>query len=163
MQFVKLEGDAVFCFAPQAAFPNGELLVELIESGYFDFTNRLLNMTRSTTCTCDACRAIGGLDLKFVVHNGTFIVDRDEDGRLDLAGPDVILLHRLLKNTIIEAGGPSSYGFFTDPCLTGVSTELRLIGLLTNSERSGLRSGLRGSATRTSTAVVFLQPPGMSA
>ena len=126
MQFVKLEGDAVFCFAPQAAFPSGELLVELVESCYFDFTNRLLNMTRSTTCTCDACRAIGGLDLKFVVHNGTFIVDRDEDGRLDLAGPDVILVHRLLKNTIIEQGGPSSYGFFTDPCLTGVSTEFRL-------------------------------------
>jgi hypothetical protein len=126
MQFVKLEGDAVFCFAPQEAFPNGELLVELVESCYFDFTNRLLNMTRSTTCTCDACRAIDGLDLKFVAHNGTFIVDRDEDGRLDLAGPDVILVHRLLKNTIIEQGGPSSYGFFTDPCLTGVSTEFRL-------------------------------------
>jgi Protein of unknown function (DUF2652) len=126
MQFVKLEGDAVFCFAPQAAFPSGELLVELVESCYFDFTNRLLNMTRSTTCTCDACRAIGGLDLKFVVHKGTFIVDRDEDGRLDLAGPDVILVHRLLKNTIIEQGGPSSYGFFTRACLTGVSTEFRL-------------------------------------
>lgn len=126
MQFVKLEGDAVFCFAPQAAFPNGELLVELVEACYFDFTTRLLNMTRSTTCTCDACRAIGGLDLKFVVHHGTFIVDRDEDGRLDLAGPDVILVHRLLKNTIIESGGPSSYGFFTKPCFTGVSSDLRL-------------------------------------
>ncbi|MDP9336505.1 MAG: DUF2652 domain-containing protein [Actinomycetota bacterium] len=126
MHFVKLEGDAVFCFAPQAAFPSGELLVELVESCYFDFTNRLLNMTRSTTCTCDACRAISGLDLKFVVHNGTFIVDRDEDGRLDLAGPNVILVHQLLKNTIIEQGGPSSYGFFTDPCLTGVSPEFRL-------------------------------------
>ena len=125
MQFVKLEGDAVFCFAPQEAFPNGELLVELVESCYFDFTNRLLNMTRSTTCTCDACRAIDGLDLKFVAHNGTFIVDRDEDGRLDLAGPEVILVHRLLKNTIIEQGGPSSYGFFTDP-VDGRSTEFRL-------------------------------------
>jgi Protein of unknown function (DUF2652) len=126
MQFVKLEGDAVFCFAPQAAFPSGELLVELVESCYFDFTNRLLNMMRSTTCTCDACRAIGGLDLKFVAHNGTFIVDRDEDGRLDVGGPAVILVHRLLKNTIIEQGGPSSYGFFTKPCLTGISTEFRL-------------------------------------
>ena len=126
MQFVKLEGDAVFCFAPQAAFPSGELLVELVESCYFDFTNRLLNMTRSTTCTCDACGAIGGLDLKFVAHRGRFIVDRDEDGRLDLAGPDVILVHRLLKNRIIEQGGPSSYGFFTRPCLTGVSTKFRL-------------------------------------
>ncbi len=126
MQFVKVEGDAVFCFAPHAAFPNGELLVELVESCYFDFSNRLLNMTRSTTCTCDACRAIDGLDLKFVAHRGTFIVDRDEDGRLDLAGPDVILVHRLLKNTIIEHGGPASYGFFTDSCLTGVSAEFRL-------------------------------------
>ena len=28
--------------------------------------------------------------------------DRDEDGRVDLAGADVILAHRLLKNTVIE-------------------------------------------------------------
>jgi hypothetical protein len=31
-----------------------------------------------------------------------------------------------LKNRIIEQGGPSSYGFFTRSCLTGVSTEFRL-------------------------------------
>jgi uncharacterized protein YndB with AHSA1/START domain len=126
MQFVKLEGDAVFCFAPHEAFPSPELLIELVESCYFDFTNRLLNMMRSTTCTCDACRAIGGLDLKFVAHHGTFIVDRDDDGRLDLAGPEVILVHRLLKNTIIEHGGPISYGFFTDACVTGLSPDFRL-------------------------------------
>ena len=126
MQFVKLEGDAVFCFAPREAFPNGELLVELVESCYFDFTNRLLNMTRSTTCPCDACAEIGGLDLKFVAHYGSFIVDRDDDGRVDLAGPDVILVHRLLKNTVIESGGPASYGFFTDPCATCGSSRLAL-------------------------------------
>ena len=111
---------------PMQRSPNGELLVELVESCYYDFTNRLSNMTRSTTCTCDACRAISCLDLKFVAHHGTFIVDRDEDGRLDLAGPEVILVHRLLKNTIIEGGGPESYAFFTDACLTSVSSEFRL-------------------------------------
>lgn len=127
MRFVKLEGDAVFCFAPRDAFPNGELLVELVESCYFDFSSRLTNMVRSTTCPCDACGAIGGLDLKFVAHYGTFIVDRDEeDGRIDLAGPDVILVHRLLKNTVIERGGPSSYGFFTDPCAGCGSSSLPL-------------------------------------
>ncbi len=118
MHFVKLEGDAVFCFATAEAFPDGEQLVELVESCYFDFSCRLLDMTRSTTCRCDACQEIGGLDLKFVVHYGTYIVDRDEDdGRIDLAGPDVILAHRLLKNTVIEAGGPEVYAFFSDPCL----------------------------------------------
>lgn len=118
MRFVKVEGDAVFCFASGDAFPDGEQLVELVESCYFDFSNRLLDMTRSTTCLCSACQAISGLDLKFVVHYGTFIVDRDEDdGRIDLAGPDVILVHRLLKNTITETGGPTAYAFLTDPCI----------------------------------------------
>jgi hypothetical protein len=125
MQFVKLEGDAVFCFAPREAFPSGELLVELAESCYFDFSNRLLNMVRSTTCPCDACSEIGTLDLKFVAHFGSFIVDRDDSG-VDLAGPDVILVHRLLKNTIVETGGPKSYAFFTDPCVTCGTSQLRL-------------------------------------
>src|ERR1039457_4080042 len=62
MQFVKLEGDAVFCFAPQEAFPNGELLVELVECCYFDFTNRLFTMTRPPPCPAPPCRAIDGLD-----------------------------------------------------------------------------------------------------
>jgi hypothetical protein len=126
MHFVKLEGDAVFCFAPREAFPSGELLVELVESCYYDFTSRLLNMVRSTTCPCDACSEIGTLGLKFVAHFGSFIVDRDDDGRLDLAGPDVILVHRLLKNTVIETGGPASYGFFTDPCAACGSSQLTL-------------------------------------
>ena len=125
MQFVKRDGDSVFCFAPEAALPNGELLLELAEACYYDFESRLLNMTRSTTCPCDACREIGSLDLKFVAHYGSFLIDRD-DGRLDLAGPDVILVHRLLKNTIIETGGPKSYAFLTDACATHGSTSLRL-------------------------------------
>lgn len=119
LHFVKLEGDAVFCFAPHDAFPDPEQLLELVEATYFDFHSRLLDMARSTTCECDACRAIDGLDLKFVAHRGTFVVDRDLDDRLDLAGPDVILAHRLLKNTVIESGGPESYAFFTDECLSG--------------------------------------------
>ena len=127
MRFVKLEGDAVFCFASGDAFPDGEQIVELVESCYFDFSSRLLDMTRSTTCRCDACRAIGGLDLKFVVHYGTFMLDHDEeDGRIDLAGPNVILVHRLLKNTILEAGGPRAYAFFTDACIARSSAELSL-------------------------------------
>ena len=116
MRFVKLEGDAVFCFAGADAFPDGEQVLELVESCYFDFTSRLLDMTRSTTCECDACRAIGALGLKFIIHFGEFMVDRDEDGRVDLAGPEVILAHRLLKNTVIESGGPKAYAFMSAKC-----------------------------------------------
>ena len=99
MRFVKLEGDAVFCYAEAQALQNGERFVELIEACYFGFANRLLDMARGTTCRCDACAAIPSLGLKFVTHYGSFMTE-DDDGREDLAGPDVILVHRLLKNTI---------------------------------------------------------------
>ena len=93
MRFVKLEGDAVFCYADGASFADGERLVELIESCYFDFSNRLLDMKRETTCRCEACAAIGSLDLKFVAHHGGYVIEPEGD-REDLAGPDVILAHR---------------------------------------------------------------------
>jgi len=116
MRFVKLEGDAVFCYADEVTFRDGERLVELIEACYFDFSNRLLDMQRATTCRCDACAAIGSLGLKFVTHFGSYVIERDS-GREDLAGPDVILVHRLLKNTISDGGGPQAYAFFTNACL----------------------------------------------
>ncbi|MBK5111466.1 MAG: DUF2652 domain-containing protein [Thermoleophilia bacterium] len=115
MRFVKLEGDAVFCYAGSDAFRDGERFVELIESCYFGFADRLLDMERGTTCSCDACAAIPSLGLKFVAHYGSFIVECD-DGSEDLAGPDVILVHRLLKNRITEGGGPAAYAFFTEAC-----------------------------------------------
>ncbi len=116
MKFVKLEGDAVFCYAAANAFKDGERFVELIEVCYFDFANRLQDMTRATTCKCDACKAIPSLGLKFVTHYGSFMVEED-DGREDLAGPDVILVHRLLKNGISDGAGPQAYAFFTDGCM----------------------------------------------
>jgi Protein of unknown function (DUF2652) len=125
MRFVKLEGDAIFCYADATAFRDGERLVELIEACYFDFSNRLLDMTRATTCRCAACATISSLGLKFITHYGTFVIERD-DGREDLAGPDVILAHRLLKNTISDAGGPQAYAFFTNACLQCISPSFHL-------------------------------------
>ena len=116
MRFVKLEGDAVFCYADETAFEDGERLVELIERCYLDFSDRLLDMARETTCRCAACASIGSLDLKFVAHYGTYVVGSEGD-REDLAGPDVILAHRLLKNTVSDGGGPQAYAFLTDVCL----------------------------------------------
>ncbi len=116
MRFVKLEGDAVFCHADETSFEDGERLIELIETCYFDFSNRLLDMQRGTTCRCAACASISSLDLKFVAHYGTYVLSSDGD-RDDLAGPDVILVHRLLKNTVGDDGGPQAYVFLTDACL----------------------------------------------
>jgi hypothetical protein len=116
MRFVKLEGDAVFCYADDASFQDGERLVELIETCYFDFSSRLLDMERETTCRCAACASISSLDLKFIAHHGAYVI-QPEDDREDLAGPDVILVHRLLKNTVSDRDGPQAYAFLTEPCL----------------------------------------------
>ncbi len=87
----------------------------MTEACYFEFSNRLVNMARATTCRCDACAAIGSLGLKFVAHYGSYVIER-EAGREDLAGPDVILIHRLLKNGISDGDGPQAYAFFTEAC-----------------------------------------------
>jgi hypothetical protein len=125
MRFVKLEGDAVFCYADQSTFRDGERFIELVEACYFDFSNRLADMTRSTTCPCNACAAIGSLGLKFIGHHGSYVIEREGD-REDLAGPDVILIHRLLKNSISDGDGPQAYAFFTDTCLSQMSSSLAL-------------------------------------
>jgi hypothetical protein len=115
LRFVKLEGDAVLCYADSSMIKEGERLVELIEVCYFEFSNLLFNMVRATTCRCAACASIGSLDLKFIAHYGTFVVQRDGTTE-DVVGPDVILAHRLLKNSITEQTGVRAYAFFTDAC-----------------------------------------------
>ncbi|MEX2393798.1 MAG: DUF2652 domain-containing protein [Actinomycetota bacterium] len=121
LRFVKLEGDAVLCYAAGAVLHGGERFIEVIEACYFAFSNRLEDIARASTCRCRACQATGSLDLKFLAHYGTFIVDR-EDGRDDLAGPDVILVHRLLKNTISDSG----YALFTDACARRLPPDFNL-------------------------------------
>jgi uncharacterized protein YndB with AHSA1/START domain len=125
MRFVQFEGDAVFCFADERSFEEGERLLELIERCYFDFSNRLLDMALETTCRCAACASIGSLDLKFVVHHGAYVLSFEGD-RPDLGGPDVILLHRLLKNTVGEGGGPQAYALLTDASLQRMPTSFEL-------------------------------------
>ena len=140
MRFVKLEGDAVFCHAEGASFEEGERLVELIETCYFGFSNRLLDMERETTCRCAACASIGSLDLKFVAHYGTYVIE-SEDHREDLAGPDVILVHRLLKNTVSDGGGPQAYLFLTESCLRRIPQSLDLPSHSESDESFGEMTG----------------------
>ena len=123
--FVKLEGDAVLCYADAGTFADGERLLEVLEVCYFEFSNRLFDMERATTCRCAACARMGSLDLKFVAHFGTFMVQH-EGGAVDLAGPDVILAHLLLKNNVTEQFGYRAYVLFTDVCLRRIPASIDL-------------------------------------
>lgn len=127
----KIEGDAVFGYTRDAQLTRGETLLELLESTYVDFRHRTKNVRRHTSCGCRACGNISMLDLKFIVHHGDFAI-QSIYGRPELAGSDVNLAHRLLKNHVSERTGWSAYVLFSKPSLQQAG--LTLSGLVDGSE-----------------------------
>ena len=102
-RLAKLEGDAAFTFAITEQM-DGSLLLDTIERCYFGFRRRRRDVRQATSCECNACVRIPDLNLKFVVHHGTILRQRVA-GREELLGSDVIVVHRLLKNDVVELDG----------------------------------------------------------
>ena len=123
LTIAKLEGDAVFAYAPQTQVPRGETLLELLELTYLAFRDRVESIRRRTTCDCNACRAIPGLDLKFILHYGEYLL-QNVSGRTELVGSDVNLVHRLLKNQVGDETGWVAYALFTNSCLVQLNLQL---------------------------------------
>ena len=119
----KLEGDAVFVYGPEFRLTRGETVLELIEATYAAFKDRVEAVRRRTTCTCNACRAIPTLELKFIVHHGDYII-QNVAGIHEMAGSDVNLVHRLLKNHVGEATGWRAYALFTETSLEHIGAQL---------------------------------------
>ena len=108
----KLEGDAVFSYAPAGGFLQEQSLLDMIESTYASFRKALELMVINTTCTCNACRNLPHLDLKFFVHFGSFMTQK-LGNVTELVGNDVNLVHRLAKNHIKDETGFKAYAAFT--------------------------------------------------
>ena len=128
----KFEGDAVFAYA-LADKVDGSSLQDAVESAYFGFRKRLRTIKQATTCTCNACAEMQRLDLKFACHQGEFIRQRLA-GREELAGRDVILIHRLLKNTVSERLGGHAYALYSDACIRANAIDPLAQGLLAHVE-----------------------------
>jgi uncharacterized protein YndB with AHSA1/START domain len=92
---------------------DSERLVDIMEACYAAFRIRLNQMVANTSCECSACRMIPKLDLKYVAHFGRYVPQKTPTGT-KLVGPDVILVHRLLKNAVIEKTGVRAYALLTD-------------------------------------------------
>ena len=114
LRLAKLEGDAAFVYALSGAI-DGPMLLDIVERCYFTFQGRLRNIRQATTCQCNACRQIPTLNLKVFAHDGEFVRQRIA-GREELAGTDVILVHRLLKNSVAETFRLRGYALFTEAC-----------------------------------------------
>lgn len=120
----KLEGDAVFANVDEDKIARPESLLELIENTYFAFRRYRDSSKRSTTCVCKACQNMGGLELKFFVHHGDYVVQKIS-GIRELVGSDVNLIHRLTKNHVTENTGWNAYALFTQNAMecTGLQIE----------------------------------------
>ena len=124
----KLEGDAAFLYAPPEEI-DGSVLLDMVEGSYFAFRGRVRTIERATTCTCGACSLIPMLGLKMVVHHGT-LAHQSVLGLDELAGPDVILVHRLLKNDVEEVTGTEAYALFTEGAVRAAGLEPELLDMV---------------------------------
>lgn len=104
LEISKLEGDAVFFFAEKptetALWDNvrreiGQRLIKFFEV----FTDKINELVESNTCMCNACTNVDKLNLKIIVHFGTALFYKI-DKFSELSGVDVIILHKLLKNSV---------------------------------------------------------------
>jgi hypothetical protein len=107
-----LQGDAALAHLPEASVPQRQFPLDAIERIYCSFANTLGAMRLNTTCTCNACRNMGGLDLKFFLHHGEYAM-QNLAGRTELQGPEVIRVHRLMKNSVSKTTGIKAYALVT--------------------------------------------------
>ena len=116
-------GDAGFAFAADDFELPGRPVVACLAACYASYRARVEEADRLMPCDCDACRSIGGLELKFVLHHGAFVV-QSVAGQPELLGPDVTVCHLLLKNHVAEVLGRSSYVLATEPAVTELAIPL---------------------------------------
>ncbi len=100
MKLNKIEGDAAFFFLEDNGTDRqADAILEHMETARKAFNKRLKELIFVESCPCDPCQQSKNLKLKIVVHYGTFHETTIRNFS-ELSGKDVILVHRLLKNSI---------------------------------------------------------------
>ena len=118
LEIQELEGDAVFALGPDRLVPDGRVLPPALAAAFEAFRERQRGMAQDNDCACRACEAIPALDLKLIAHHGRF-ARQYVGGRARVAGPDVILAHRLLKNPVEGR----AYLLLTEPALVWIGVD----------------------------------------
>jgi len=131
-RLAKLEGDAAFTYM-SAERIDGSMLLDTIERCYFGFRRRRRDVRQATSCECNACVRIPDLDLKFVVHHGSAIQQKVA-GRQELLGSDVIVVHRLLKNEVVEKLGINAYALISQSCIDAADIDPAALGMRQHTE-----------------------------
>jgi hypothetical protein len=124
LRLQEIEGDAVFLYAAregdEAAWRAALAEVRAKLPRFFAaFLDGMRLAAEATPCGCAVCRDSGRLKLKLVVHSG-HAVFHTTGGRALVSGADVILAHRLLKNSV----GGDEYLLMTEPAYDDLGREM---------------------------------------
>src|SRR6202007_1196468 len=118
LKLAKLEGDAAVFWEPDG---NAKVLVcdrlSRMRQAFFAQRERF---KRSSSCECASCEELDQLSLKFVVHQGE-VAEQKVKRHVELAGVDVILVHRMLKNSVPVL----EYVLMTDPVVASLDESMR--------------------------------------
>lgn len=94
----EIEGDAVF-FYKVGEKPSLKMVYEQCEKMFLAFHQHIKLYERDRICDCGSCTHTPELTLKFVVHYGN-VIERRIQGHLQLMGPEVTTVHKLMKNDL---------------------------------------------------------------
>jgi hypothetical protein len=131
LEIQEVEGDAVFALASDRALASHASLLDALDQAFAAFKARQRQMMSDQSCACGACRSVGRLDLKIVAHHGRFLRQL-VGGRGQVAGSDVILAHRLLKNRL---DGKRAYLLLTEAAVEWLGLDRSTASLTPHVER----------------------------
>jgi class 3 adenylate cyclase len=130
LEIQEVEGDAVFALGPDGALLPPAQLLHVFDSAVAAFKETRRQLAADESCSCGACRSIERLDLKIIAHHGRFL-RHSVGGRAQVAGVDVILAHRLLKNGVTTS---RAYVLLTDALLAWLGVDPAELGLVSRVE-----------------------------
>lgn len=136
LKLAKLEGDAAFFFLKLPDTPKpGELDVvsERLLAIRDAFLAARADLDINRVCTCDGCVQAGQLTLKFVAHQGEIALQKVKR-HTELAGVDVIFVHRLLKNSVPVR----EYALVSEPVFEQLDAALKAPAVAHSEELEGL-------------------------
>ena len=131
LEIQEVEGDAVFALGADRVVGPPAHLLDALDNAFVAFRNRQSALAADESCSCNACRNVGSLDLKIVAHHGRFLRQMVGD-RSQAAGMNVILAHRLLKNGL---AGRRAYILLTEAALHWAGLNPIRAGLVAHTER----------------------------
>jgi len=104
LQLQEIEGDALFLYAAHPGDEAGwrDVIAQVrnkLPCFFRAFFETMVPAAEATPCGCAICRNAKDLKLKVIVHVGRAVF-HEIAGRPQISGPDVILAHRLLKNSL---------------------------------------------------------------